>query len=63
MAVTVKVIRNQNPEHDTAGTSDYAAAVDAAIGSVVPEDVEMTSVWDSTTNSIVTTIVLNTNTA
>ena len=61
MAVTVKVIRNQNPEHDTDGTSEYAAAVDAAIGSVVPEVVEMTSVWDSTTNSIVTTIVLNTN--
>ena len=62
MAVTVKVIRNQDPEHDTAGTSTYAAAVDAAIGSVAPEDVEMNSVWDSTTNSIVTVIVLNTNT-
>ena len=62
MAVTVKVIRNQVPAHDTAGTSTYAAAVDAAIGSVVPEDVEMNSVWDTTTNSIVTVIVLNTNT-
>jgi len=62
MAVTVKVIRNQNPEHDTAGTSAYAVAIDAAIGSVVPEDVEMNSVWDSTTNSMVTVIVLNTNT-
>ena len=61
MAVTVKVIRNQDPEHDTAGTSTYATAVDDAIGSVVPEDVEMNSVWDSTTNSIVTVIVLNTN--
>ena len=57
MAVTVKVIRNQNPEHDTAGTSEYAAAVDAAIGSVVPEDVEMNSVWDPTTNGIVTVII------
>ena len=61
MAVTVKVIRNQNPEHDTAGTSDYAAAIDAAIGSVLPAHVEVTSVWDSTTNAIVTTIVLNDN--
>ena len=61
MAVTVKIIRNQNPEHDTAGTSTYAAAIDAAIGSVLPAHVEVTSVWDSTTNSIVTTIVLNDN--
>ena len=61
MAVTVKVIRNQNPEHDTAGTSAYAAAIDAAIGAVLPEHVEVTSVWDSTTNAIVTTIVLNDN--
>ena len=61
MAVTVKVIRNQNPEHDTAGTSDYAAAIDAAIGSVLPAHVDIASAWDSTTNSIVTTIVLNDN--
>jgi len=61
MAVTVKIIRNQNPEHDITGTSTYATAIDDAIGAVVPEDVEMNSVWDSTTNSIVTVIVLNTN--
>ena len=61
MAVTVKVIRNQNPSHDTAGTSEYAAAIDAAIGSEVAEHVAIASAWDSTTNSIVTTIVLNDN--
>ena len=61
MAVTVKVIRNQNPKHDTAGTSEYAAAVDAAIGAVLPAHVDIASAWDSTTNSIVTTIVLNDN--
>ena len=61
MAVTVKVIRNQDPEHDTAGTSTYAAAIDAAIGAVLPANVDIASAWDSTTNSIVTTIVLNDN--
>ena len=61
MAVTVKVIRNQNPKHDTAGTSEYAAAIDAAIGAVLPANVDIASAWDSTTNSIVTTIVLNDN--
>ena len=64
MAVTVKVIRDQGPAHDTTGSAtDYADLIEAAIGSVVPEDVEMNSVWDPTTNGIITVIVLNTNTA
>ena len=61
MAVTVKVIRHTNPVNDTSGTSAYAAAVDAAIGSEVPANVNIASAWDSASNSIVTTIVLNDN--
>ncbi len=62
MAVTVKVIRDQGPAHDTTGSAtDYADLVEAAIGSTVPEDIDVHSVWDPTTNGIVTIVVINTN--
>jgi hypothetical protein len=63
MAVTVKVIRDQGPAHDTTGSAtDYADLVEAAIGAVVPAKVDVHSIWDPTTNGIVTVVVLNTNT-
>ena len=58
MAVVVKVIRNDNPAHDTAGTSTYAAAVDAAIGSTAGALTKVASAWDPETGSIVTTICI-----
>ena len=58
MAVTVKIIRNQNPEHDTAGTSTYAAAVDAAIGGTTAANTEIASAWDPETGGIITTICI-----
>ena len=53
---TVKVIRSNNPVHDTAGTSDYAAAVDAALGSADGANVSVASAWDPETGGIVTTV-------
>ena len=63
MAVTVKVIRDQGPSHDTTGSvTAYADLVEAAIGGVAPEDIDVHSVWDPTTNGIVTVVIINTNT-
>ncbi len=59
MAWTVKVIRNDNPKHDTAGTSTYAAAVDSAIGDVAKDRVVMASAWDPETGGVVTTIAVH----
>jgi len=59
MAVVVKVIRDDNPKHDTAGTSTYAAAVDAAIGgSTTSANTQIASAWDPETGGIVTTICI-----
>jgi|TARA_Y100000034_G_scaffold130649_1_gene189572 hypothetical protein len=62
MAVTVKVIREQNPTHDTTGSSDFATAIDDAIGGTITSaQTAMTSCWDTSTNSIVVVLALNTN--
>ena len=58
MAVVVKVIRNDNPTNDTAGTSTYAAAVDAAIGSTAGALTKVASAWDPETGGIITTICI-----
>ena len=58
MAVVVKVIRDDNPKNDTAGTSTYAAAVDAAIGSTAAALTQVASAWDDRTGSLVTTICI-----
>ena len=58
MAVVVKVIRNDNPVNDTAGTSTYAAAVDAAIGSTAGALTKVASAWDPETGGIITTICI-----
>ena len=58
MAVVVKVIRNDNPAHDTAGTSAYAAAVDAAIDSTAAALTKVASAWDPETGGVVTTICI-----
>ena len=58
MAVVVKVIRDDNPKHDTAGTSTYAAAVDAAIGSTAGALTKVASAWDPETGGIITTICI-----
>jgi hypothetical protein len=58
MAVTVKVIRHSNPVQDTAGTSDYAVAVDNAIGGTTPANTKVSSAWDEATGSLVTTICI-----
>ena len=58
MAVLVKVIRHNNPTNDTDGSSAYATAVDAAIGSTTVANTEIASAWDPETGSIVTTICI-----
>jgi hypothetical protein len=58
MAVVVKVIRDNNPTNDTAGTSTYAAAVDSAIGSTAAARTLVASAWDHETGSVVTTICI-----
>ena len=58
MAVVVKVIRHNNPINDTVGTSEYAAAVDAAIDSTTVTNTKIASAWDPETGSIVTTICI-----
>ena len=58
MAVVVKVIRNDNPAHDTVGTSAYAAAVDSAIGSTAGALTKVASAWDPETGGIITTICI-----
>ena len=58
MAVVVKVIRDDNPKNDTAGTSTYAAAVDAAIGGTTAANTEIASAWDPETGGIVTPICI-----
>ena len=58
MAVEVKVIRSSNPVNDTAGTSDYAVAVDTAIGSTTAANTKVSTAWDEATGSLVTTICL-----
>ena len=57
-SVVVKVIRNDNPVNDTAGTSTYAAAVDAAIGSTAGALTKVASAWDPETGGVVTTICI-----
>ena len=58
MAVVVKVIRSSNPVNDTAGTSDYAVALDAAIGGAATANTKIASAWDETTGSLVTTVCI-----
>jgi hypothetical protein len=55
---TVKVIRSDNPTHDTAGTSAYAVAVDTALGSSAGANVAVASAWDPETGGIVTTVCI-----
>ena len=57
-SVVVKVIRNDNPVNDTAGTSAYAVAVDAAIGSTAGALTKVASAWDPETGGIITTICI-----
>ena len=53
---TVKVIRHNNPTNDTDGSSEYATAVDSALGSAAGALTQVASAWDPETGSVVTTI-------
>ena len=55
---TVKVIRSDNPTHDTVGTSAYAVAVDTALASAAGAEVAIASAWDPETGGIVTTVCI-----